>query len=153
MNILHSRKNRRWLLFAAVQLLAIAMVIFAFVYRGYIDSIEGSDRYSSCPFHDFVHLYCPGCGGTRAMIAIFQGRWIHSLLCNPVSLYLFLGFVAMDIRAALRIYRNQDRPVRVPMGYLWGLLGLSLANFMVRNVLLVVFGIDYLGDLLPFWHP
>lgn len=153
MKILQTRRSRRLAVFCGVQLLAIAAVAFAFFYRAYIDSLPFSDKYSACPFHDILHLYCPGCGGTRAMVALFRGQIVHSVLCNPLSAYLAVGFFCFDALSLRRILRDEPGAVRIPMWYVWVLLALLIVHFIVRNVLLVYFGIDYLGDLHTFWHP
>jgi hypothetical protein len=148
-----SRRTRRLLIFACVQLIFAALIVCAFFYRALIDSLPFGNIYSNCPFHDFVHLYCPGCGGTRAMIALFRGQLVHSLLCNPLSAYLAVGFFCFDGVVLRRILRDEPRVMRLPIWYFWVLLAIAVVNFVLRNVLLVYFGIDYLGDLISFWHP
>jgi hypothetical protein len=86
------------------------------------------------------------------MVALFRGRPLHSLLCNPLSAYLAVGFSIFNVQALCRILRDEERVLHLPMWYFWVLLAIAVANFIIRNVLLVGFGIDYLGDLLPFWQ-
>jgi hypothetical protein len=147
-----SRRTRRLLVFAVIQLLAVAIITVAFLWRDRLDLLSEDGRFSACLMHDLWHLYCPGCGGTRAIIAIFRGQILHSLLCNPLSAYILAGFVAADVRALVAIVRDEDRVLKFQAWYFWGMLALALLVFVVRNLLLVCFGIDYLGDLLPFWQ-
>ncbi len=146
------RRARRWLIFSAVQLLAVCAVIAAFVYRGFLDGLPGDGRVSLCPMHDLWHIYCPGCGGTRAMVALLRGQIVHSLACNPLSAYLAAGFVAFDVRAAIAIARDEPRALHLRAWYFWLLLAITVVFFVLRNVMLVSFGVDYLGELRPFWH-
>lgn len=48
----------------------------------------------SCPFHSLFHLPCPGCGMTRAALAIFQGDLAGVLRWHPFTPYfILLGFL------------------------------------------------------------
>jgi hypothetical protein len=43
-----------------------------------------------CPFHALTHIACPGCGMTRALLALAGGD-IRSAVCfNPFSFFLLL---------------------------------------------------------------
>ena len=42
--------------------------------------------YPGCPIHRMTGLYCPGCGGTRALKALAQGRIADSLRWHPLAL-------------------------------------------------------------------
>ena len=146
-----STTTRRWVIFALVQCSAVVLLCAAVLFRAVVDSLFASGRFSSCVMHDLAGLYCPLCGGTRAMVAILQGRFWHSLCCNPLSMYLFVGFLIADVLAAIRIARGAPRIITIPAAYWWGMLALGLIWFVLRNILLVYFGIDYMGDLLPLW--
>ena len=147
------RRARRFLLFAAVQALAVCAIVAAFVYRGFLDALPGGGRLSGCPMHDLWHIYCPGCGGTRAMVALVRGQLLYSLACNPLSAYLAVGFVAFGVRSAVAIFRDEPRVLHLKAWYFWTLLVITVVFFIVRNLLLVHFGIDYLGDLADYWRP
>ena len=41
-----------------------------------------------CFFYQVTHLYCPGCGATRALHALAHGDLAGSLRCNPLLLPL-----------------------------------------------------------------
>jgi hypothetical protein len=43
-----------------------------------------------CPFHSITGIHCPGCGMTRACIAIARGEIGQALQYNPFSLGLFI---------------------------------------------------------------
>ncbi len=153
-----SRKQtrRRWLVFALAHLVALVLIVGAFLWRGLIDRIPPREpsgmRLSGCTLHDIVHIYCPLCGGTRAMVALLRGRLWYSLQCNPLSAYLAVGFVVFDVIAAVRIARRSEKPiVRIPLWYL--ILGIVLAVlvFVLRNALLIGYGIDNLDGLAAYW--
>ena len=41
-----------------------------------------------CLFHLVTGAYCPGCGGTRALLALLHGRLADSIRLNPLVLYM-----------------------------------------------------------------
>ena len=145
-------RRRRWLWFIALQLGVVLAAVGAYLYRAYLDTLPGDGARSMCLLHDFLHLYCPGCGGTRAVVALLRGQIVHSLRCNPLSAYLAVGYLALDIRIAVAIVRGESYAIRVPMWYLWVMLILAILHCVVRNVLMITIGYDYLGDLVRFWH-
>jgi len=69
-----------------------------------------------CMLHKYTGFYCPGCGSTRAVIALLHGDILLSLRQNPmivtlivcgVILYtepLFKAFGKMDYRSPIRNY-------------------------------------------------
>ena len=148
--------RKRWMIFLAVQLFVGILIASAFILRRHIDAYPGSDpssgRFSGCLLHDFFHIYCPLCGGTRGIVALFQGQILTSLVSNPLSAYLVAGFLFQDIRALIRICKNRAPLIAVPSWYWWGMLAIGVTVFIVRNWLLLGFGIDPLGDLLPFYQ-
>lgn len=43
-----------------------------------------------CFIYDAFGIYCPGCGGTRALIAFLEGNWVESFCYHPVILVAFI---------------------------------------------------------------
>ena len=50
-----------------------------------------SHFYPRCPVFFWLHLYCPGCGGTRALAALLHGRRNEAMHWNAMVV-LFLSF-------------------------------------------------------------
>ena len=148
-----NQQKRRLVTFLIVQLVALGLVVGAFVLRHMIDHAPGNEsgQISSCIMHNLLHIYCPLCGGTRAMIALVQGHVWQSLCYNPLSAYLSAGFLYFDIVAAVRIQKDHPTPLSIPTWY-W-IVGIVMAVlvFLVRNVALIGFGLDNLGDLVGYW--
>jgi len=40
--------------------------------------------YPRCPFHEYLHLECPGCGGTRALAALLHGHLAEAVHWNAL---------------------------------------------------------------------
>lgn len=62
-----------------------------------------------CLFYISTGLYCPSCGATRAIIAIFDGDILRALRCNAFVTVLLLPGAFMLIRIYLGvIMRRRD---------------------------------------------
>ena len=102
----------------------------------------------SCRVASKLHLYCPGCGGSRAVFALCQGRVFAALrYYAPLPIAAAL-LILSDIRMLLFLMKKSSFPSR-RFGYTCMIICLSAValQFVLRNVLLF-FGIDFLGDII-----
>lgn len=100
-----------------------------------------------CVLHNLTGYYCPGCGGTRAIHALLHGHIVRSFFYHPIVVYtaVFFGWfmLSQTIEKASR--------GRFAIGmhyrdiYLWIALAIVLLNWLVKNLVLAVFGIALLG--------
>ena len=66
-----------------------------------IDALHYLPGISLCPFHVITGMGCPGCGMTRAFLALGQLKLQQAIALNPFSLplfsvmilYLWLGYI------------------------------------------------------------
>ena len=103
-----------------------------------------------CLFRIFTGLYCPGCGGTRAVKALLSGQILKSLYFHPFVLYMT---AALCLESCIWIYR-QFRPysygkVSRKEAFLrryrwWAIGGLAvvLINWIVKNGILLIWEIE-----------
>jgi hypothetical protein len=101
--------------------LLTAVTGLLFLYQ--FDPAETS-LFPPCPFHYLTGLYCPGCGSLRATHALLHGRFLEALDFNPLMVLLLPFLVLWGVRP----------------GWLgdtwwgWGLLGLIMMYWVVRNI-------------------
>ena len=55
--------------------------------------IHLAGRLLPCMLYTLVRIPCPGCGGTRALEYLLQGRILASLLAHPLVLYTILVYL------------------------------------------------------------
>lgn len=69
------------------------LLLAAFLFRTELLALaEMIGRYMFCPMYAFTGIFCPGCGGTRATLALMRGDLLLSVRCNPsvVCIIVFL---------------------------------------------------------------
>ena len=102
-----------------------------------------------CPVHAFLHIYCPGCGITRAILSLSHLDIIGSLRYNPMAIFLLIYIVVIvGVLINKKRTHESEKAKRDIKLVTLGLFGIWIAYFVVRNVLLVFFGIDIVGDFV-----
>lgn len=96
-----------------------------------------------CVWDRMFGIYCPGCGGTRAVRALLHGRifkslWYHPLV--PYTVAVFGSFMVSQAFARLTGYRY-TRGIKFHGWYLYGALIITAVNWIGKNVLRAVWNI------------
>ncbi len=143
------KTKKRWIIFALVNLGLLALVPLYRLYVMFVD-LPIVELFSVCYMARVAHLYCPGCGGTRAISALLRLDIVRSFLLNPIIPITAAMLIAFDITAAVNIARGKSRVLNIRPWVWYAYIGLILLVFIVRNVLFVYFGIDTLGDIPPY---
>lgn len=98
-----------------------------------------------CIFQAVTGLYCPGCGGTRAVKYLLTGQVMKSLQYHPLVLYTAL-VVALEGISAM-IAKKTGKPeyyLGHEKAFIYFGVGIILVNWIVKNYLLAVKGVDLL---------
>ena len=131
----------------------IVPIIIVPLYYLYAEVLLPLSPFKACMWDKVFGIYCPGCGGTRAIDALLQGDFLHSFLYHPFILYVALVFAYYYISAGYTflIKRNGKIYYEIPIWILIGAVVVVIVNFIVRNILLVYFKIDFMQDLIVYW--
>lgn len=136
------RWRRFWLVNGAF--LAFALLLLPALY--FADALGVRRLFFNCPFHDLFSLYCPTCGFTRAFLSLLRFDFLGALRANPTAV-LFVGAVAyFDVRAFISLKRGEERVLHARLWHFFAFVAIAVAYCVARNVLLRVWGIDFLGD-------
>ena len=96
------------------------------------------DRYSfypGCPVYRYLHLYCPGCGATRALAALLHGRVAEAMHYNPLFVMLLpLLLLLAGVMYWSAVTRNRIEWPQVPASWVASLLTVMAAFTVVRNL-------------------
>ena len=102
-----------------------------------------------CIFHDVFHLYCPGCGGTRALFAFLHGQVLQSLYYNPAIVLGALLILYYEIGVLVTLIKKNGKRYFYPKGgLLYFYIAIVAVFTIVRNYLLIGFQYDMLKDFI-----
>ena len=137
-----SRKEQ-WIIFGAMNgCLILAIALFP-IYWKYIRIIPDL----GCLMLEYLHIYCPACGGTRAFKALLQFDIISSIRYNPIVVIGAVLFVIYEIGMIKGLMSKKERECLVKPWMVYVVVGFWMTYAIVRNVLLC-YGIDLTGNVL-----
>lgn len=98
-----------------------------------------------CMFHSLTGLYCPGCGGTRAVRSLLRGDLRMSFQYHPLVLYtVFFFLMEIILRTASKKWKRPlDHGKRDRIIILTG-AAIVAVNWIFKNYMLVVKGVNLL---------
>ena len=98
-----------------------------------------------CVLYMALGIYCPGCGGTRALRALLGGHFIQSLRYNPAVICGILLILYYELGAVITLVkRNGKRYMYHKMWPLAVYLSMVAVFTVARDVLLLAAHIDIL---------
>lgn len=114
---------------------SISILVYFKILLPGIDSIP-------CILLETLGLYCPGCGGTRAVEALFHGHLLTSLWYHPLVLYtvvIYGGFMLTNTMEHFHILHIKGW--KFHGWHMYGALIIVIGNWIIKNILLVCFHI------------
>ena len=149
-----NRKRRKQLLpgqgwYIASTIFLITAIVFFIILQCYPVTIS---FHYPCLWKEIMHMYCPGCGGTRAVNELLHFHFIKSFLSNPIVIYLAGVFLYYYVGTTLAVWCKGRRIFFRAGNWIW-IAGVSIIvlNTILRNYLAIIYGIDYLGDIASYW--
>lgn len=138
------KKSIRILIFMNLSLLLAALIYdLFFVLRG------GENAESFCFFKNYFSLYCPGCGGSRVLHALLRLKILKSIKLYPPLIISLIPILAYDVRLSLFLIKRDEKYIK-NFRFLSFLIipAAVILFFFFRNILLLCFGIDPIGDII-----
>jgi len=87
-----------------------------------------------CLFHSFTHLYCPGCGMTRAVFSLISLDFVQAFFYNPfVYVLVFIIFYSFGMELYYLVKKKMKNVV-YPKKLMYVLLVLLLIFGVLRNI-------------------
>ncbi len=109
-----------------------------------------SGVFGDCLMHRFF-IYCPLCGGTRAVAALLRLDLFSALKYNAFVVLMCVVILALDVWAWVRYFQKKEPLIILPQWSWFAFCAILLIYFILRNALMIFWGIDPTGDLVPFW--
>ena len=105
-----------------------------------------------CFLHDWLSIYCPFCGGTRAVSSLLHLNVLQAFRLNAFVVLLIALAIALDIWAFVRLCRGREKLLGLPSWSWLVVLVLAILFAILRNYLMIAHGIDPTGDLGRVWN-
>jgi hypothetical protein len=97
--------------------------------------LRPTEFFPPCPIHRLFGLECPGCGATRALVALLHGRWIQALRLNALFVLLLPCAFAFAAESYRRAVRAEDfRWPQLPAPALYATLAATAIFTVARNL-------------------
>ena len=110
----------------------------------YLKNIQ-TGIYPPCLLNAYLGIYCPGCGGSRAVKELFTGNILASLYYHPLVPYaagIYLFFMGSWTLSYLS--KGRIRGIKFHNWFLYGALAVIGGNFLLKNLLRLIWGITLL---------
>lgn len=96
--------------------------------------------FPKCYFLDAVGLYCPGCGGTRAILSLLQFRLWESFCYHPAVLYGAVVYLLFMLGCFYRKHFEKTVIGIIPIEQSMYIgIAIILLQFVVKNFCLIVY--------------
>ena len=82
-----------------------------------------------CPIYTIFHVYCPGCGVTRMLGALFKGNFYQAFRYNPLVFILLVIYIIYFI---LKYIFKVN--IKIPNKVYYGLIVVLIVYGIIRNL-------------------
>lgn len=129
--------------------LNLSLISFALIYTLCVKRLEGTENEIKCFVQNTLHIYCPGCCGSRSLEAFLKFDFIKSFLLYPAIPLAAVAVLVYDTRLLLTLIKKDTRYTDGYKFKIFIIIPIAiLLTFLVRNILLLGFGIDTVGDII-----
>lgn len=94
-----------------------------------------------CPFYEFLHIYCPGCGSTRMIRSLLHFEFYQAFRYNPLLFILLFPFGGVIVAEIVYFIKNKK------------LFNISTKIYVLLIVIIFVYwilrNISYFNWLIP----
>ncbi|MBO5322394.1 MAG: DUF2752 domain-containing protein [Clostridia bacterium] len=136
-------RKQQWIVFAVINgSLLLVLLIFPFYWK-YIMNLP----FNKCGLVEYLHLYCPACGGTRAFGSLLKLDILSAFKYNPIVPIGAGMFIAYEVDMIKHLVLKTERELIAHPWVIYAALIIWGVYFVLRNVLLFC-GIDLVGDII-----
>lgn len=89
-----------------------------------------------CVFHQLTGYYCPGCGGTRSVIALLQGKILVSAVDFPMVVYCAAVYLWFLLSHTIEKISRGRLLIGMPyhVGWIYATLPIVAVHCIVKNL-------------------
>ncbi len=123
--------RRQWLLAGSLCVLPVLLFLAARWLRPAM--LQVFVHIPVCPSYEKLHLYCPGCGNTRSVMALLRGDILGSIRYNVTPVLLAVLGGLWYVQGILRVLGKRVRLLPQSLWFWLGLIALVLLYYILRN--------------------
>lgn len=116
-----------------IAVLTLAIVIIFAVLVMYVWRINLLTLFPGCLFKKMTGYDCPGCGGTRAAVALLHGHILESFCYHPIVSYTVGLQMIVIISGCLRKWTSYTHTFLLRPVHFYTFIVLLIANFFIKN--------------------
>lgn len=110
----------------------VILIVIGIIIKNYVKIPE-------CIIYKNLHIYCPGCGCTRAFIAMLKGNFLESIYQNSTVLYTTIITIIYIVSQTIsRIIKNEKIAMKYTPLFLYTGIGLLIFNCIFKNIILLI---------------
>ncbi len=146
---MQNKKRYRKNLLSLLIISNAALLVFSLYYASLTaEAMACGEEAVRCVFKTSLPLYCPGCGGSRALVYLLKLDIVRSFVFYPPLIVSALILLYFDIVAFTSAVLGDPKILsKFKLNILILIPIFILVNFFIRNALLHL-GIDYIGDFI-----
>ena len=123
------------LLFYIMKKKLLKIVILLAVLVTYLIVGKKFNIFIKCPIHEIFHVYCPGCGLTRMLLAFLKLDFYQAFRYNPLLFILTPLAILLLIEQLYSDYKKKKSIYHKIPNYVWYILiALLLIYAILRNI-------------------
>lgn len=139
LNKVRAMKPETFMYIAGWIFIAIAAIVMAIIRVANIDVLNLPIR---CVFNEYMHIYCPGCGGTRAIVLLLHGDIAAAFVYHPFVVYGALIFSVFMISRTLHfITEGKVKGIRFHLWFIYAGGAIVVAQWLIKLMFLLAFDI------------
>lgn len=109
--------------------------------------LDITDIVQPCVFRRLSGIYCPGCGGTRAVRALLGGHFFLCLYFHPFVFYCFVMYVIFMLSHTIELIQSHKKVphrkhsvkgLKFKISYVYIGILIILIQWILKNIMLLV---------------
>lgn len=136
---LNNTPNKKSKIFKVLLLfLPFFSVLILIIFKNFFINLK--NILSPCLFREITGFYCPGCGNTRAVLALFNGDFLSSLRYNIAPLTIIILLILVYIEQVAKLFNKKIK-----------LIPRSILFWIIIFILFIVYYV--FRNFFPYFTP
>ncbi len=136
--------KKRLIIFFTINIFLLVSALFL-VWFGQTIAETPLASLTECPSIKLFGIFCPFCGGTRAIGALLKLKPVCALIYNPALTLSVAAYIYYCVTAFIAIIKNKEKVLKLDRWVIFTLLAVLAVSFLTRNILNLFWHFDYVS--------